>query len=361
MKNFILLFIAATLSFYTGLAAGVNPFVTSVSGVALMSLSVSPQGSLRDGIDISEVAVQLGDYFRMYSREIWSQILKGINFEQYMKTVTGVTSQHVGTVSSRTEFIQAYQKGFQPKGTVSLVPYINQVFKLKIDYLIEDLPQLSKNYLAFLYAENKSVDQYPFVQWVVETHLIPGMTEEMYRNAVIGNRVNPTTGVAGNSVDSLNGIFTIITDEIAAGNLTNVIATGALTTSNIVDKVEDFHKAIDFEYRSLPGIVFMSDAWAQAYKYGYRDNFGTNQDFTGATMSIFGTQKQIVGIPALNGSSRMMYTPTGPQGNMLKLQDKVSMPTLTSQVYNRELKLLGDFHRGYGFESLEAVFVNDQA
>lgn len=358
MKNllsFIVLFLVGAI---VGIASEFNPVYGGTGAIVLGMFAKSPEGALREGLDLTEVTAQLGAYFNYYSKEIWARITKGQDFEAYMRAVPNVKSQYVSTTSTRQEFLQAWQKGFQSKGGVALVPYINKIYGIKMDHTQDDLYSLHDTYLAFLQDETKKPSEIPFVKWLIETHIIPGITEEMRTMSVIGEFVAPTLGTAGNSVDSADGIFTTVTKEILAGNLTPIV-TGAITSVNVVDQIELFHRSLPSEYRSLPGEVFCASEMVEDYKFGYRDAFNQSRDYTGPTVGIWGTQKKLVGLDALNGSSRLLYTPTGAKGNLLKMYDKIVMPTPQVQLEKRDVHILADFHRGWGFETLEAVFAND--
>ena len=362
MKKLVLLFsvlVVFAAGAVIGSSVGFEPTVSGICAVALSTMAVAPQGAFRVGLDLSEVTTQLGAYFNYYSSQIWAAIAKGQDFESYMKAVPNVKSQYVTTTSRRTEFLQPWQKGWQPKGGVEMIPYVNKIFALKMDHTQEDLHALHDTYLAFLQDESKLPSEIPFVKWLVDTHIIPGMTEELRTMSVVGVFDAPTAGTAGASIDSADGIFTIVGNEITAGNITPII-TGAITSSNVVDKIELFHKSLPSEHRSRPGQVFCPADMVEDYKYGYRAAFGTNLDFNGPTLKIWGTQKELVGLDALNGTDKLLYTPTGANGNLLKMYDKIVMPTPTVQLEKRDVHILTDFHRGWGFNTLEEVFANDQ-
>lgn len=359
VKAFFLYGLAYIFGAIVGLEFGFNPIISGVVSIVGFSIAKRPQGALSDGLDLTAVTAQLGDYFRRYSNSIWSQILKGNDFEQYMKAVPGQTSKYTTTVSRRSEFLQAYQKGFQSKGGVEFIPYDNNVFYIKMDHTQEDLPKLFNTYLSSMALDGVTPDKYPFVKWLMDTHIIPGITEELRAMCIKGKFVPPTPGVAGNSIDSANGVFTIITEEIANNNLEPIVL-GAITPANIVDKYELFHRSLPEEYKRIPGPIFVSSSRLEDYKYGYRDEFGQNRDFTGPTVSLWGTNKELVGLDFLNGSDRMLFTPTGPNGNIIKMYDKILMPTPTVQLEKREVHILADFHRSWGFDTLQEVFTNDQ-
>jgi hypothetical protein len=355
-------FLTALSLAFIGLVVGMlvgSPYVCAGAGAALAFGSNNSSAVMihRAGLDLSDVVADLENFWRKHNNEIWVQILKGVDFEQYMQKVPNITGDYITTSSSRSEFLQPYQKGFQPKGGVALKPYTNKCRFIKVDYLEDNLPELFGTYLAYLADERVTPDKYPFVKWLVEKHLIPGMQDEFRILSVKGAYAAPTPGTAGASITSTDGIFTIVTNEIANAEITP-FTTGVITPANIVDLMEDFVDQIPYEYRSLNDNIFIADDLLLAYKKAYRDQFGTNQDFDGPTAKVWGTNKTLVGLPQHNGSQRILYTP---DKNMLCLYNEFMIKKPTIQLENRDVKLLTEMHRGYGFKTLSTVYVNDQA
>jgi hypothetical protein len=358
MKKILSIALVFLVGALIGNAFGFNAGASGAVSLFGSLLINAPKQVAFSGLDLSEVTAQLGAYFRYYSNQVWAQITKGQDFEAYMRAVPNVKSRYITTTSTRTEFLQAFQKGFQAKGGVAMVPYENTIYPIKMDHTQEDLHALHATYLAFLQDETKLPTEIPFVKWLVDTHIIPGITEEIRKMSVIGVYEAPVENVAGASINSANGVFTIVENEITAGNIVPIL-TGAITPENTVDKVELFHRSLPTEYRTQPGVIFAASDLVEDYKFGYRAEFGTNRDFEGPTVKLWGTQKELVGLDALNGSSRLLYTPTGAKGNLLKMYDKIVMPTPQVQLEKRDVHILADMHRGWGFETLQNVFTND--
>jgi hypothetical protein len=342
-----------------GGTVGFDPLISGILATFILSFSKVPNGALSiDGVDVSAIRTQIEEYFKYYSKTIWVNILKGTDFEQYMKPIPGVRNRYVTTSSARGEFLQPWQKGWTPKLGVAIKPYVNTIYDIKMDTTLDNLHELYKTYLAFLNDENKTPDKFPIVKWLFDYHIIPGITEELRAMSVKGVYVAPTPGMAGSSLSSANGVFTIIANEVADGNITP-IPVGAITTSNIVEKYEKFNRDLPSEWVGKEGFIFVSSQRLQDYIYAYRDAFGQNRDFEGPTTKLWGTSKTLVGLDDLNGSDRMLYTPTGVNGNLLKMYDKIVMPNPTIQLDKRDVHILTDFARGWGFDCLDVVFVND--
>lgn len=362
MKNsiFFSVLFAFILGAFLGSMIGIDPVISAVSFTVVMAFATTPKGATSiNGLDVSQIKSDIEEYFKFYSNQVWVAIMKGSDFEQYMRKIPNVRNKYVSTGSRRGEMLQTYQKAWTPKGGVEMVPYVNTIFDMKMDLYLDNLHELFQTYLGFLADESKLPDQYPFVKWLVTYHVIPGMQEELRRISVVGEFNAPTPGTANDSIDTADGIFTIITREVADNNITP-IQLGAITSSNIVDQLEKFNRDLPAEWVTKPGNIFLSSAMLQDYIYAYRDAFGQNRDFEGPTTKLWGTQKTLVGLDDLNGKDRILFTPDGPRGNLLCMYDKIINPT--PYVFLEKGRFVGmtaQFARGWGFETLDVVFVND--
>lgn len=343
-----------------GSMLGIDPMYSAVGFTVAMSFVAMPKGAMSvNGLDVSQIKSDIEEYFKYYGRDVWVQILKGTDFEAYMKKIANVRNEYVSTSSARSEILQSYQKAWTPKGGVDLTGYKNKIYDMKMDLYLDNLHELFQTYLAYLADESKLPDQYPFVQWLITYHVIPGLQEELRRTSVIGEYVAPTPGTANDSIQAADGIFTTITKEVANGKITP-IQLGAITSSNIVDQLEKFNRDLPAEWVGKPGNIFLSSAMLQDYIYAYRDAFGQNRDFEGPTTKLWGTQKTLVGIDDLNGKDRILFTPDGPRGNLLCMYDKIINPA--PHVFLEKGRFVGmtaQFARGWGFQTLDVVFVND--
>lgn len=331
------------------------------AGMAFMAVQTKTDHQVvRAGLDISAIAGQIDLYFRRFAREISVKLMTGVDFEQYMTPVSGQKGTWTSTSSMRSEFFQPYQKGFTPKGGVTLTPYTNQVYRNKINVLLDNLDELFDTYLAeILVDETRTPDNYPFVKWLFENEIVPGMIEE---RRIISARGIATPvavpGTPGDSIDTADGIFTVVAKEITATNIVPIV-TGAITSTNIVDAVETFKDGLaSASAKDVVKQIFMSGTMFDWYMRKDRELHGKDNDWSGNKAKLYGTNIELVGLTQMNGSKRMIATQPG---NMVKLYDQNVLPKLTVQLFNEDVKILGSDHRGYGFKTLDTVFANDQA
>ena len=336
---------------FSGLTAQADSFIKkNTSGLQIQM----------NGLDLSLLNAQLGAYMRKFEKDIWRLVTKDIEFEKYMRKVSNVTDEYVISTGSMSEVLQPFQSTWTPKGTTTFDPRINKVRQIKADVLIDNIDDIYRTYLAYLADEDIDRSKWPLVRYIVEQLIVPKMRAELAELSVNGKYAAPTPGTPGASIDSVDGILTIIDDEITASNLTPIV-TGAMNQSNIIDKLEvDFYDQLPSEIQKLPGQIFVSENLRKTYWRAYRNEYGGNTNYTG-TEKVFldGTRKELVGIPEMNGSQRIIHTTPG---NMLLMYDKIYTPNnMQVQLEKRDVILLTDFKRGYGFGTLAEVFVNDQA
>lgn len=357
MKTFKSLF-AAILMFAlagplgAGLAFGAS-MLTSGSSTAMIM-----------GIDVSQLNGVLGAYMRKFEAEIWRLATQDIQLENYMRKVPGVSDEYVSTLSKHTEFLQAKQSGWQPKGGVEFEARMNKVLPIKMDVTLDDsdLDQLHRSYLAYMATEEGKRENWPIVKYIVQFHIIPAIREEISAMSANGVYVAPTPGTPGDSINAVDGILTIITDEIAASNLTP-LTTGAFTAADIIDQIEGWIDQQPLKYQKMPGNILAAPEVVKMYWRARRAEFGGNTDYKAMYDGVLveGTKKTLIAIDEFAGTQRILETP---QKNLLCMYDQVEVPTtpFLIQQEKRDIHILTDFKRGYGFATLEEiVFVNDVA
>ena len=364
MKNMYLLF-ATLMTFFMGAfvgsVGGLNPMASGGALVLAKVFIPTQAGALNMavGFDLTDLNTKLGAYFRKYESKIWAGVFQGIEFEKQMTPIGGVSDEYVTTSATIDDVIQPYQCDWTPKGKASFRARINKVRALKVDYDFECIDEIYHSWLADMADERSPRKDWPFVKYVVFQLIVPKMQEELEAISYNGVYQAPTAGTASPYLDSTDGIGTIIANEITAGNITP-INTGALTPSNMVDRVDFFIDSIPHKYRHVNGVVLMSKTNAMNYYRDYRANFGGNNNYNGnEDLMIPHTGKKIVGITAMEGSDRIIFTP---KSNMIKMYDKIDKPgKFQVQQDKRKVHIFTDFKRGYGFKNLDIVFVNDQA
>lgn len=361
IKTLSMSFVAMLFGALVALVSGFNPAYGAVISFAGSTIAQAPAGSLHAGVDLSAVVSDLGAYLQVPKTaiEIWSRLFTGLELNPYLTKKGGVTGSYAGVASSTSELMQPFQQGFTPKGTTTFTPFMNQVYRAKVDFLLDNIDDVVGSWLMFLHDETVERKDWPLVRFIVEKELLPKLVEEMNAAMCRGVYVAPTAGTAGTSLGTMNGLLKIVADQITATALTP-IATGTIAASTGLDKFETFADGIDPKYSGKGGVIFCSKTLERYYKSDYRATFGATNDQAAKNQTKLDHYNiEIVGLEGFATSSRMVFVQ---KGNLLGLYDKIFTPsTFQVQQDKRDVILMSDWHIGVGLNTLDGVFVNDQA
>lgn len=318
------------------------------------------------GLTIAATAAALNTHYRVFDTKIQQDLRVGLVTEGHMTPVR-THRDYVAENMSTTELIQAYQWQYTPKGDQTHDEVLNSLQRLKVDvrFTAEDLDKYFDSWHAEWVEQGKSMKEWSFPKFIVDTVINPKIQEELELSlAFSGSYAAPTPGTAGVTINSADGLGTKIAAAILAGDITP-IATGALTTGTIVAQVEAFVDSLPIAYRNAPGKLFMSNTWARAFWRNYRANFGTGNGVLGNEnnmMMIDGTNIQVVGLPSMEGSSRIIFNATQTKNLIYGYKIGESpLPVIRWQEDERVLKGLAEFSRFWGWKHHGHLFVNDQA
>jgi len=165
-------------------------------------------------------------------------------------------------------------------------------------------------------------------------------------------------GAGTAAADICDGWGTIIAAEIISGDLTNVIATNAISASNAVTEIEKVTNGTSAKMKQKGGIVLVSYTVFQHYRTHYRATYGFsfNPNQEGSYM-IDGTKFKMVPCAFMGTSGRVVVTYPG---NLVFGTDleRISMhPTPHLNLLQTRLLMPA----GCQIRDLDVLFVNDQA
>jgi hypothetical protein len=361
-----LLFLAFALGSSAGNAFGIDGTLTGSLFTAGALIANNPVGALANGISLSgvnpvDIVSDLSKYMAIESNQMnfFRQLRNGLELAPYVKSIGNQRGNYVGVSSSTSELLQAFQQGWTPKGTTSFVGYNNEIFKLKMDFILDNIDAITDSWLFYLSQENVERKDWPLVKYIMEMELLPKVTEELNTAMCKGNYVAPTAGTAGNAIDSMNGLLTIVADEIADSALTPIV-TGSISAANAVTRFETFMDGIDPLVANKGGRILCSTTVARFYKKHYRTLFGaTNDQAAKNNLKMDEYNVEIVPINGFGTSQRLVFSQPG---NLIHLYDKLISPSgFNVQQDKRNVAIFADWHCAIGFQSLQGIFVNDQA
>ena len=165
-------------------------------------------------------------------------------------------------------------------------------------------------------------------------------------------------GAGTAAADICDGWGTIIAADIISGDLTNVVATNAISASNAVTEIEKVTNGTTAKMKQKGGIVYVSYTVFQYYRTHYRATYGFsfNPNQEGSYM-IDGTKFKMVPCAFMGTSGRVVVTYPG---NLVFGTDlgRISMhPTPHLNLLQTRLLMPA----GCQIRDLDVLFVNDQA
>lgn len=373
MKNFfkfstsmLLLFVAFAFGSMAGTAFDINGTVTGSLFVVGGLIANNPINSLASGISLAgvnpvDIVSDLSKYMAIESNQMnfFRQLRNGLELAPYLKSIGNQRGNYVGVSSSTSELLQAFQQGWTPKGTTSFVGYNNPIFRLKMDYILDNIDTVVDSWLFFLSDETKERKDWPLTRYIMEMELLPKVIDEMNTAMCTGSYVAPTPGTAGTAAQSMNGILTIVANEISGGDLTPIV-TGSISAANAVTRFETFMDGINPLVANKGGRILCSTTVARFYKKHYRSLFGaTNDQLAKNNLKMDEYNVEIVPINGMGTSQRLVFSQ---EGNLIHLYDKLVSPSgFNIQQDKRNVAIFTDWHCAVGFQSLQGIFVNDQA
>lgn len=180
---------------------------------------------------------------------------------------------------------------------------------------------------------------------------------------------SPTTAAAKwEEVDNVvisKGWGTIIADEIDGGNIAgaNLIATGAISNANALDKFELMYKGMSQTHRKLGGTFKVASDVYRAYVEHERSEFGNvaTPDFGDGTKFIYGSNKKwaIEECSWMGDSGRVIATQKNNLAFGTNLEGDANTIAKTIETlhgYKSVVKWL----QGCEISDLETLYVNDQ-
>lgn len=312
---------------------------------------------------IRNTATDLEVYARTYDPEIRQALRTGLEFENNPNVAPRAADKvFVAPSVSTTELLQPWQNAWTPKGSYEFDAVPNELRPIKLDHTVtsEDLEVFWTSWMIEWFEAGKDPNTWNFPRYLFDTVFLPKITEELNEMAWKGVYAAPTPGTAGGYLTSVDGYHEKIKDAVIAGDLTEY-STGALLESTMVAQIEEWIDSIPVPYRDAPGVIFMSQSNKRKYQRNYRSEFKYNAELATEQLRVDATNKTIIGINAMEGSDRIMFSPAVSR-NMVWVT-RIGRPTyfnLTFEQEKRSVHMFGEIFRAFGFNFWEHLFVNDQ-
>ncbi|MFC6999581.1 hypothetical protein [Rufibacter roseus] len=254
--------------------------------------------------------------------------------------------------------LQPFQKAWTPINDLTFVAIAIEQFKMKID--TQEYPDdLEGTWLGFLAGDGIKREEWPFIKWFVEIHLLPQAKEDYEMFEVYhGVYAAPTNGVAGPAGTSMNGLRKAINDQVTAGRIDPIVL-GAVPTDPLalVDYIEAFSDQINKAYWKIPMQLCVNETIERNYYRGCDEKYGKDTNHKELGGKVKYANLTVIGLPSMDGSDKIWATP---KNNVLKLGKKTqNMKAMNIQAVDRLVKLFTDWWSGVGILVPEIVFTND--
>lgn len=316
-------------------------------------------------ITIEAAASGLNQFVQRFGSRIHQSMKQMLELENelpFVETEYAYTGQEVAI----TDILQPYQPQFTPNNeeTYDGITSTLRPIKADLQFTAEQLEKFFAKWRANWFTPDSMDIERGYAAYILNNHVLPQLTEELNSASWAGVYSAPTPGTAGAVLESVDGFKKAIADQITAGRL-SPITTGAFTDSTIVDQVRAFCDDIPEPYRYRTGKIFMSKTLAQKYsdryKAQYQGNSAVIADPNGLRLRVDDYNKQIVGITAMEGSSRIVCALDNMES--LIIGTRTGFPRFFNfrfQEFDRTLKCMAEIYRFYSFETCLHCFVNDQ-
>ena len=322
------------------------------------------------GLDISQLVATTGAYFRdMDNRNLFWDMFGAMEFIGKHITVEDGNPDELakGQIKFK-KVLKPRQATWTPTTTPAEVKArIVKVRQAEVSIDIDNIRDLHKNFLAKFKRPGAQANNLPF-----ESELMDGFVEQAKEDLAVDALFRGVHDSGGTDpVDVFDGYNKIIADEITALNLTPIV-TGALTSSNTVEKLDLVLNGVSEKWRYKKLKMFVSPQISRWYFSNYKTlnsgNAPNQKDvirelMNGKTLAekamyLDNSECEIVPAEGLAGSQRVIVCP---QKNIILSHDSLAdLETLTVEYMKRVFSIYMDMSVGVGFHTLDALWVNDQ-
>ncbi|RNI27646.1 hypothetical protein EFA69_16135 [Rufibacter immobilis] len=309
-------------------------------------------------IKIDELNEELGAYLRedkdvLIAETLQSKSLEGkFEFWDDVKDEVPLPSLSIGNIVK-----PANAEKFEP--TPDALQFKARMLKvrgMKVDLVLVP-SNLEKTWLGKVNKKGSDAYQMPFEEYIMK-YIVEKAQEEVYLMSVYKGIYNPAGKTAADTID---GVLTLVENEILADNIVPVI-TGAVTPTNIIESCEMVYDNLGEAYKAKPTQMPLAPTLYDWYQRRYRGQYGANNNYSGMENKLFldGTNCELIREPALAGSQRLIVTPM--ENKVYGFDSAADENNITTQVFERTIKVMMDFKAGTQLKEIHsrALAVNDQ-
>jgi len=259
--------------------------------------------------------------------------------------------------------LQAFQRGFTPRGAVKFIPNPIELHPIKIDYKFFPT-DIEASWLGFLAGDSsRTLENWPITKYMLEEYLMNQAIEDKELSGVYkGEWQEPTEGTAGASMNCMDGLKkALIKGANHSEYPINVIeGMGVLNEDTVFDQLEFYDKKISELYTGKKLIHFVAQKWVRAFKTAKRANgYYFIDEPSKINAGIDFTEHVVVGLPSMNGTNDIFTTM---RENILHLRKRdLSKVHVDIQKVDREIKFLIHWWEAVGFACNAMVWTSKES
>lgn len=315
-------------------------------------------------ITITTAGTALGQYCVKYGNNINQTLRQGLEFESDLPKVS-CDHAYQGQDVTITDILQPYQSAFTPTNqeTFGGVNNILQIGKVDLSFDWSELIGFYDKWKCNWFEAGKDPREHTYPKYIMNEVVMPKVIDELNSVSWSGVYAAPTPGTAGAFGTTFDGFGQKIADAITATDITP-INTGAFVSTTMVAQIRAFCQALPIRYRYVPGVIEMSKTNAQLYaddfaaKFPGRDVVETFHDKQ--YLRVDHLNKRIIGRTSMEGSDRIVLRFDNLPSMIIGTRSGLpTMPKFRVEVFERQVKVLSEFYRFYGFETYQNMFVNE--
>ena len=326
------------------------------------------------GLTIDSLVTTLNRRAVEFAPDINSAVRQGLELEAEL-TPKFSAGDYVAPSMSVGEVYQGFQPAWIPKGseTITAMTITQSPFMANLQWTITDLVKFWTEYgdTKKWYEANKQPMDWTFPQWFYQNQYIPKMAEELNTNSFSGAVVTPTPGTATSSAGTVDGWLTVLAALIAASKVTPVYSTTALTSGNILAKLDAFAAALPIPEKKAGGYIRCSYAVYEMAQKAYTAAYGTNIIVANALGANFDFSLpsypniKLKAYAGMGASQRLIFKPMNfePMAYVVNPNFGGAYPQ-GYWFHEPKSGILGfrqEMSRGYGFLYADRTYVNEQA
>lgn len=257
-----------------------------------------------------------------------------------------------------TNFLQPYQAGFTPKGSVDFHPNEIAMKQCKVDVEIHP-EEIEESWLGFLAGKSsEDLEKWPITIYIAQLVRDNVAKEKEVFCSYLGQYQQPVIGTAGEAINCFDGLKKQLLDGVKSDYPVHIIeGMGELNTDDVFDQIEYFYAHLPEVYRREGMPIFISDDMLLAYLKTKRERgFYSIKDDGGISTRVDFGRSTIFSLPSMAGTTDIFTTLPS---NIVHLTKRdLNMTNFDVQKVDRIVKLLVDWWEGVGFACNDYVFTN---